>query len=352
MSGPITLRYARSPERWTRRRRILLGLVLVFAVSASSLGFFVYRTYQRVIRPRMQFLNSQRWLRPIDWGTVAVSPTLRRLAWKFSSDPTAMDRFALDPSGVAGVSLFGTDRESVELAVQPPLAHVDGELRVSVAARNDGRNKVLIPAFEWRTSTGPESIEFAVRPASSFADGQVNVGLLEGAARDVEALIPTLEFAHSASATFQMSGWFSSSASVVAPGATETFVLSFPAPDKPVSTAVDVLPGLLNLGYFSVRICAYERQLASADAAEWILSGRVPNDMYKAWEDVPASAVDIRWRDPLARSERPRRPSRLPGRYLPVTSNGELLPPALFPDERRPKPWETDGLREPAGASE
>jgi hypothetical protein len=132
----------------------------------------------------------------------------------------------------------------------------------------------------------------------------------------------------------------------------ETFVLSFPAPDKPVSIAVDVLPRLLNLGYFSVRICAYERRLTSADAAAWTLSGRVPNDTYKAWEDVPVSAVDIRWRDPLSRSERPRRLSRLPGRYLPGTSNGELLPPALFPDERRPKPWEIEGLPGTGGAPE
>ena len=318
MQPAFTLRYARVQKRWTRRRTIVLVLLAVFGGSGS---YFGCRAYEN-IRARVALLDSDPRLGPIDWSTVLASPALWRLAWELSSDPTAVSRLQNAPNGVAGVSLFGTDRDGLELDLQFPLTYTAGQLELRLTLKNTSRNTILVPPFRQLLTPVHDSGER--RALWVFCSTALN--------------------------------WFSSGAAVVAPGTTKVVTLSVPAPARPVPTSVRVSTGLPAGGVFVLRIGptewrerevirvyveSTEQPLLSHPhfwpERRWeppfTVTGDFGTDSFSScqrWEDVPRSAMEKGWE-----------PLRV---IKSVVEPVEPLPPMLFPDEQRPKPWETEYL--------
>ncbi|MFQ5806563.1 MAG: hypothetical protein ACE5I3_08945 [Phycisphaerae bacterium] len=335
MQPTITLRYARQRKHWTRRRKITFALLVVSAIGGGSLGYFAYYT----VRPRVQFLNNHPWLKPVDWSAVLSSPALCKLAWKFSSHRAAIGLFIVDPDGVGGVSLFGTDPNSVELDLLFPLTHAKGKLKLRFAIRNKGRNALLVPVFgqPWshfhepaakRPTDSPEIVFWELGPSRWLTPQQALQSRLgwadlydmafspprrqRGLPDRVRVQLRSLSVDCSAAR-----GPFSRGVRVLKPGEMKTVELSVPAPQRPVMTSINV----------------HGTPTVSSPWTYWfqIHVGAPLLGGYTSWEEVPRSAV----RKERLFQERPPLPARFKGR---------TLPPMLFPDERRPKLWEMECL--------
>src|SRR5215468_7651262 len=77
---PIILQYSRI--RWPSRKRILRIVSSVLATCAAGVGVYFW-----VVRPRLDRLNNDHLIGPVEWGTIIGNPTVWPLTARLIYDP-------------------------------------------------------------------------------------------------------------------------------------------------------------------------------------------------------------------------------------------------------------------------
>lgn len=165
--------------------------------------------------------------------------------------------------------------------------------------------------------TDPYGVHVDIRSPLSYVDGRLELRLLLTNLSTRTVPIPPFrqQWRPSSKQNSLMvsaranRGWFSRGVHLLEPGATTTETLSIRAPVQPVPLYVFI---------------------STATPGGWLLGTPFPRDLWPGWdtwEDVPPNAL----RTLLTPGEWESTPIRVP-RHM------------LFPDERRPRPWETEYL--------
>ncbi len=166
MSGPVTLRYARAPKRWTRRRIAVLVAMAIAAVVVSGLGYFGVL----VVRPSVDRLNKDPRIGPVDWFAVLRSATLIKVAWQLSSPPPSPSpapppspapalppgtylrpaRFtplALPPVDAVFLEDAGWDRMAGKVVLDTPFEVRGGNFVIDIVVENPFDKPLVVPGF-------------------------------------------------------------------------------------------------------------------------------------------------------------------------------------------------------------
>lgn len=128
MPASITLRYA------PLRRRSAVQRFLRAALWVSVMGTIAWGFYEG--RNRVNALESNPSIGPVDWSAVMGSPTLLRAAWDLSSNSSVLSEY----------------RENLDAELKLPFRFREGKVQVSIVIHDRGTKPAIFPPLSVRGS--------------------------------------------------------------------------------------------------------------------------------------------------------------------------------------------------------